>query len=407
MKQKRPIPNAVKYTVSIALAFAWAFVDIQGIPFLNMLTLVAVLLIITYFYEMSWKEKLVNIVGFIGIGILVEPVGLVILNALNYSGEPEEIYKYYFVILICEFIRGNLVYWVCHTLTKKKVRWSRIPRQIWGVWIFVFVFAITNCCLVILLALESQSKKSIIMCITIIISIFLTYYFMIYMVERVNYLTAKRHEDELYLEEMRYKEIYYQEVEKRNDEVQNIKHNIKNRLIEFHHLLEQKDIEALTEKLKIYAKEIEQIDSNSYCNNPTVDSVLRIKIGKAKAEGIAVETDIMIPKQMQLDHGDIGVLYGNLFDNAIEACRKLPPENRFIRVKNKFVQGMLVLIVENSKEKAVNSELATTKEDSFKHGRGINSIRKVVEKYNGTINFTDNGETFEASAMLYGMKIMK
>ena len=94
------------------------------------------------------------------------------------------------------------------------------------------------------------------MCISIIISIVLTYYFMLYMMERFNYLAKKKHEDEMYRKEMYYKEQYYSEVDRRHEYVHNLKHDMKNKLIELHYLVE---------------------------------------------------------------HGDIGVLYGNLLDNAIEA----------------------------------------------------------------------------------------
>ena len=82
---------------------------------------------------------------------------------------------------------------------------------------------------------------------------------------------------------------------------------------------------------------------SSIPDNPIVDSVLRIKFGRAKARGIKVETSIRIPKQMQLDHGDIGVLYGNLVDNAVEACSKVPEGQRFVKIENKYQSGILLL----------------------------------------------------------------
>ncbi|EEU98841.1 hypothetical protein ROSINTL182_09286, partial [Roseburia intestinalis L1-82] len=29
--------------------------------------------------------------------------------------------------------------------------------------------------------------------------------------------------------------------------------------------------------------------------------------------------------------------------------------------------------------------------DNIRHGHGVQSVRKVVEKYNGTVSFTDKG----------------
>lgn len=262
-----------------------------------------------------------------------------------------------------------------------------------------------NCCFVILLSLEAGSEKSLLMCASIVISIVLTDYFMLYMMERFNYLVQKQYEDAMYREEMHYKDIYYEEAEKQNKEVQKLKHDMKHKLHELYHLLENSDGHELSEKIGAMCIEFEQIDEKQYSDNPIVDSVLRIKFGRAKARGIKVETSIRIPKQMQLDHGDIGVLYGNLVDNAVEACSKVPEGQRFVKIENKYQSGILLLVITNSKTGKKNKSLKTTKKDNIRHGHGVQSVRKVVEKYNGTVSFTDKGDIFEVSAMLYGIEV--
>lgn len=243
-----------------------------------------------------------------------------------------------------------------------------------------------------------------VICICLIISMVLTFYFMLYMMERFSYLTQKKHEHELYLEELDYKEEYYNEVEKQNEYVKNLKHNMKNQLSELLYLVEQNNVEKLKKRLYEVNEGLEMVDSNIYCENPKVNSVLRIKLGMAKAENIRTEISVRIPKKMKMENGDIGVLYGNLLDNAIEACRKLPAEERYIRLDSKYSEGMLLLIVENSKTVEENPTLHTTKRNKELHGRGISSVRMVIEKYSGTLNFEDKGNLFEASAILYHIK---
>lgn len=163
-------------------------------------------------------------------------------------------------------------------------------------------------------------------------------------------------------------------------------------------------METLAQQVTNISNELGETDADNYSENPTVDSVLRTKFGVAKAEGIKIDTMIQIPKQIGMEYGDIGVLYGNLLDNALEACRKVQQKERFIQLENRYLSGKLVLVVTNSKESRINKELKTTKEDSYSHGRGIARVRRVVEKYNGIVTFTDNGDVFEASAMLYGVE---
>ena len=227
---------------------------------------------------------------------------------------------------------------------------------------------------------------------------------MLYMVERFSGLVQKQHEDELYMEEMRHKETYYAEAEKRNKYVHDLKHDLNNRLLGLSHLILAGDMKTLAQQVKNISSELEQIDADSYSQNPVVDSVLRTKFSIAKAEGIKPDIMIRIPERIGMEYGDIGVLYGNLLDNAIEACRKVVLEERFIRLENRYLSGKLILVVTNSKERGINEELKTTKGDSYIHGRGIASVRRVVEKYNGVVKFTDKSEIFEVSVMLYGIE---
>lgn len=406
MKMKQ-VPKSLFAVYMIGMAAVWSVVDGIKNPFFNLLALVSILSLTTLFFEASTWVRAANIIIFVGTGIVIEPVGLLMLHAMNYSAGTDSIYKYYFVVAVCEFIRGNAIYLLCRLLSKRNVRLAGLPKEIAGVLVLVFAFSVINCCFIIILSLESGSVKSLVMCISIIVSIVLTYYFMLYMLERFNYLVRRQYEDEMYREEMYYKEIYYLEMEKRNEYVQNLKHDLKNKLFGLYYLAEKGDMDVLAEQIGVFCKELEKIDESSYSNNPIVDSVLRIKLGVAKSEGIKVETAIRIPKQMQLEHGDIGVLYGNLLDNAIEACCNVPKDKRYIRLENKFISGKMLLIIENSKSGIRNENLTTTKKDSYSHGRGIKSVRRVVEKYNGTVNFTDKEDVFEVSAMLYGIEVKK
>lgn len=406
-KEMKRVPKGLFAAFLVVMAAIWATVNGLDNPYLNLLTLVSILFLTTFFFEAKMWSRIANIIIFVGAGILFEPIGLLLLQAMNYTSEADGIYKYYFVVALCSFIRGNVLYLLSKLVSKKGVRLSKFPKEIIAVLVMVFGFAVLNCCFIIILSLESGNPKSLIMCISILVSIVLTYYFMLYMMERFNYLMRKQHEDEMYREEMFYKETYYVEVEKRDEYVQNLKHDLKNKLFELHYLTEKGDMKALAGQIGGLCQELEQIDENSYADNPIVDSVLRIKFGMAKSEGIEIDPLIRIPKQMQLEHGDIGVLYGNLLDNAIEACRKVPEGKRFIRLENKYLSGKLLLMITNSKTKEKNESLKTTKKDTYSHGRGIQSVRRVVEKYNGTAGFTDKGEVFEVSVILYGIELQK
>lgn len=402
-RKMKYVSEPAGFCALILLAFVWAGAGIQQKPYLNLAVLVLILMLVTLLFEGTMKTKAASVIIFIGVGIVVEPIGMILLQAVHYVPGASSIYLYYFVTAVCALIRGDVIYLLCWLMFRKELNLLKLPREITVVLVVVFVFSVVNCCLVTILSMEMDSIRSRIMCISVISTIVLTYCFMFHMIERLNYLVKKQHEDELYIEEMYHKEIYYAEVERRDEYVQKLRHDLKNRIFGFHYLIKEGNTEALLEKIGALCSELEQIDGDSYSENPSVDTVLRIKLGVAKSEGIRVETLIRIPKRMGMEQGDTGVLYGNLLDNAIEACRKVPEKERFIRVENKYSSGKLLLVVTNSKENWKNERLNTTKKDTYSHGRGISSVRRVVENYNGVVQFTDQGTVFEASVMLYGI----
>ena len=58
-------------------------------------------------------------------------------------------------------------------------------------------------------------------------------------------------------------------------------------------------------------------------------------------------------------------------DNAVEACSKVPEEQRFVKIENKDQSGMLLLVRTNSKTGKKNKSLKTTKKDKIRHGHGV------------------------------------
>ncbi len=198
LKKMKRVPKSLFTIYLVIMAVVWSIINALNNPFFNLMALIGILSMIAMFFESTIWSRAVNIVVFVGAGMIIEPVGLILLRALKYGAIPEEDYKYYFVVVICAFIRGNVLYLLSKALSKKKVRLSKVPKEIVRVLALTFGFSILNCCFVIVLSMEIGSSRSLIMCVSIIISIVLTYYFMLYMMERFNYLARKRHEDEMY-----------------------------------------------------------------------------------------------------------------------------------------------------------------------------------------------------------------
>ena len=107
--------------------------------------------------------------------------------------------------------------------------------------------------------------------------------------------------------------------------------------------------------------------------------------------------------EIPLKDADLGVILGNLLDNAIEAAEKCELSKRkiFLRICNP--NEMFLLCLRNSSMQiplVVDDRFVTTKEDKYAHGLGVESVKRIVDKYNGNINFQYDDEHFEVDILI-------
>lgn len=133
----------------------------------------------------------------------------------------------------------------------------------------------------------------------------------------------------------------------------------------------------------------------TYTGISVIDFMMNYKINEAKRWGIKVVATFDI-YFCPFESNDMCVLLGNLFDNAIDAVKKLGgEEERFIRISMKTVNNTFMLRVQNEyygNRKFVDGKYITTKKDKELHGIGLESAFQIVKKYDGYMEIKDDGE---------------
>ncbi len=148
--------------------------------------------------------------------------------------------------------------------------------------------------------------------------------------------------------------------------------------------------------------EVTTLNDTSYCGNTAVNAVFANKLEQAKQYQIDIDYNLLIPQSLKLNNGEIGVLFGNLLDNAIDACQLLSDQKKWIDIVAKYENEHLILNIKNTTTGKNNADLLhSTKADKALHGFGLKSVEAVVEKHNGVIDYKVNGNIFEVSAILY------
>jgi len=207
------------------------------------------------------------------------------------------------------------------------------------------------------------------------------------------------------------KNIEYQNrlLERQVQEVQNIymtmrgwRHDYHNHLQSMKAYVKMGQYEKLDEYLALLEQDLDQVNQLIESGNVNLDAILNSKISLALKNGIEVDYKATCPEELTVSDIDLCALIGNLIDNAVEACEKLPEgERRFIRLYIGVLKKQLYISITNATNEVVrklDSEYITNKRGN--HGHGLKRINLVVDKYEGYINRQNEPGVFVTEIML-------
>lgn len=183
------------------------------------------------------------------------------------------------------------------------------------------------------------------------------------------------------VQQMNFQKNYIQKVKFCYQQTKAFRHDIKNHILVLNGLFQKGYIDKAIQ----YVKKMEKITALCMldCNtgNLIVDALLNQKLGEALQEGIKVNCDIQIPAEICIDDVDLCIVFGNIIDNAVNACKKIENEEKYIFLHTVQKNEMFIISVENS----------IRKEEGKKHkiGLGLNNIKSAVTKYNGMVNIEE------------------
>lgn len=182
-----------------------------------------------------------------------------------------------------------------------------------------------------------------------------------------------------------------------------IKHDLKNHMTSLYVLVEEDRKEELLEYLSGVIKVFNNKEGLASTGNTVIDSIINFKLQEAEKEKIAVNIDLNIPRELKVPSFDITIILGNLLDNALNAVKKLE-KDRYIDIKIKYTKGRLFLKINNSFDGTIVKEkgtIITSHRDKNNHGLGLESVKTVLEKYNGTIEFKHDSNKFHTALLMF------
>ena len=113
-----------------------------------------------------------------------------------------------------------------------------------------------------------------------------------------------------------------------------------------------------------------------------------------------------MPSVLPFKSEHLVIILGNLLENAFDACMKVQPKGRFIRLDMSFEKNMLKIGIKNSciyeNRRDRYGKFFSTKHDAEHHGIGLASVEQAVKGYEGEVIIDDKGNQFNVDVIMYG-----
>lgn len=185
------------------------------------------------------------------------------------------------------------------------------------------------------------------------------------------------------------------------NQVRGWRHDYRNHIQNMKILLSEKNYTKLDGYLNELAEDLNTVDTVIKTGNVMADAVLNSKLTTAEKAKIKVTVKAGVPDGIVMSDVELCAVMGNLLDNALEACIKLPEEERFMRIYIGRIKNQFYISVQNSAGtvRKIGGKYITTK-SGYAHGYGIFRIDRLAGKYGGYVNRQNEEGVFATEIML-------
>lgn len=185
-------------------------------------------------------------------------------------------------------------------------------------------------------------------------------------------------------------------------EMRGYKHDFHHHLQTLRGHLESGDTERALAYISELDTALQSVDTLLKTGNASADAVLSAKIAQAKAKNIPVTIKAIIPEHLTISDVELSIVFGNLLENAIEACEKAPESDRFLRIYCTIKGTMLYFSMMNAAApgKLIKQGSLFKSKKSGLHGFGLHRAENIIETHGGWVKFNSEDGVFTSEFLV-------
>lgn len=195
--------------------------------------------------------------------------------------------------------------------------------------------------------------------------------------------------------------VQYENLQEKITDARRAKHDVRHHITLMQEYLANGELDALREYLSSYNDSLPDDSLVRFCENAAANAVLLYFAQQAKDNDIDYIVKADIPSDIFVSDTGLSVLFGNLIENALDACREETSDDRKIVICARQTGNALCITIDNTftgtLRRTTDNEFLSTKHKGL--GLGTHSVKSIAEQYGGICRFEVKDGMFCASVM--------
>ena len=205
-------------------------------------------------------------------------------------------------------------------------------------------------------------------------------------------------ENELLEKQLDAQLAHYSDLTAQYEQIRAMRHDISHHLNTINALLQEGNLKAATEYSEQLLPMQTYISRLGKCQNPVVDAFLYSRVQDAQTRGVPVRADVSLPVELPVSNTDLIVAFGNLLDNALEACSGIPDAQ--ITLRAHMDKGYLVIQESNPVRARQPQGKKPRRIPELERGVGFRVLSGLAAKYDGSFRHACENDTYTVTLSL-------
>ena len=182
------------------------------------------------------------------------------------------------------------------------------------------------------------------------------------------------------------------------EEIRRQRHDIRHHLRTLGDMLQKGETDSAAEYIRSVEDSVPTYTPERFCDNQIVSATLSYYAQQARENGITLKIHAQVPEtNPNISDANLCVIFGNLLENAIEACQRMRSGSRYITLNAQVRGEVLFITMDNSYDGNLRREMdrfLSSKRPGF--GTGLSSLQALAESHSGEAVFRGLENMFQS-----------